>query len=62
MQVNYDINFIKQLMEHYGCKNLNELMEKEMNFDDNALLQKLNSPEFSLKLKDIKLNLNLTDE
>lgn len=52
-----DLDIITELMKSNHCNSLDELMKKEMNFNDKELLNKLNSPEFRNKfnLDNIKL-------
>ena len=47
---------ISILMENGKYKTVEELMKAELKFDDKKLIEKLNSPEFREKLKNIDLN------
>ena len=62
-KISMDKDFnITSLMKANNCKTLDELMEKEKNFNDKKFLEYLNSPEFKDKCKNINLNLSLSGE
>ncbi len=48
--MNNEKHIIKVMMEDGKFKNIDELMNAELNFDDKQLIDRLNSPEFKEKI------------
>lgn len=48
--MNNEKHIIKVMMEDGKFKNIDELINAELKFDDKQLIDKLNSPEFKEKL------------
>lgn len=64
--MNNEKHIIEVMMEDGKFKNIDELMNAELNFDDKQLIDRLNSPEFKEKINkatEIILNTDFkTDE